>query len=262
MQKTIYELDLSPDGKSYYSLYKLVGGERELIHNLSTLYPKALVKAVTLAQGNEVINRIPEDRRVMIGKPVGGGTKKAMSGSGSTMPFGKYEGLSVRKILQREPSYLRWLWHEVAVVKEGQTGEALLGTWNECLLETFAYVLYYCPEFADNVTPGKLFTAFHGDTGRNNSPTEEQLKRAAEWSKTLQDMEKRATARRETDEYKQEKAEHEVATAKFLASPAHKQFMAKQERYVKLQKAKEAAIELEKTKAAAKRRRKWSNGKA
>lgn len=155
MTKFDYVLDYSPNGRSFYALYKLAGSSRQFVQNLSALYPKAVVKAFFIARGKPIQNLIPMNKRVFLGESLERTERNAPVSCHFT--FGKYSGQTVKCILRIDPQYVNWFFMNVNPFdKDG-------GFW-EAVVDTMAWICWYQPNRLTSFRDGKLFKCFKGKT--------------------------------------------------------------------------------------------------
>ncbi len=149
-----YELTISPN-QFYYSLYRRRKDRCEHGQNLASIYSRALVKALVLANGILINNSVPEELRTMTGHCLKSGRKLGMGCS--VFHFGKYQGRSVKQVLQRDREYLEWYFREVDPYDNPKFGK-----FREPVIELKAWILWYRPELAINVCGGSLFSTYAG----------------------------------------------------------------------------------------------------
>lgn len=160
MSNTFFDLQISPN-RNYFACYQ----DGEFIQNLSTQYPRALAKALVLADSHTLCNWIPHHMRTMVGPPLARGIKQGMWTT--LIPFGKFAGKSVKHVLRHAPDYLDWFYHNVSPFYE-YDGAC---EFAEPVIEVRAWILWYRPGLAENVDGGPLFTGYTATTARPSRAT-------------------------------------------------------------------------------------------
>lgn len=155
MDHTFFDLEFSPHVK-LYALYRENHSTRYFVQNLSTLYPRALVKAIGLAKGQTVCNWVPMSHRVMSGICLHAGNAYKQGLQLTCLPFGKYKGKSVKHVSKSDRGYLVWFFNNVHAESDEPDDK-----FREQVIEIKAWIIWYLPELASNVEGGPLFSAYH-----------------------------------------------------------------------------------------------------
>ena len=147
-------LDLSPN-QAYFALYDDDG---TVIQNLSSIYPRAIVKAIELADDEPVRNCIDKDLRVFVGNCLK--TGKKLGPRTTSFTYGAFAYQSVKSVLDADPKCVKdYFFNHSAVRSVRYDGRA---KFRANVVDAKAWILWYCPEFARKTLKGApIFDRFH-----------------------------------------------------------------------------------------------------
>jgi hypothetical protein len=95
-----FELDISENDPTLFALYRRTGaGKRVWLQDLDAMYPRALVKALFLADDGKLVNLVPRQQRVMRGMRRRRDRRNRMASD--CLPIGKYAGERVRAVFRK-----------------------------------------------------------------------------------------------------------------------------------------------------------------